>query len=109
MLNKQFLLHLSLIEGIGPIVVKNIVENLNKNLDSPDFYHFSAADWMHYYGLHQNAAQKLVEGLADQKKLETELLLLEKHQIQITTILDESYPTLLREIYMPPTVFYHRG
>src|SRR5579863_10089923 len=99
MLNKQFLLHLSLIEGIGPIVVKNILRKDDKNLDYPDFYHLSAADWMHYYGLHQNTAQKLVEGLSDHNKLETELLLLEKHQIHITTILDESYSALLREIY----------
>ena len=38
-----------------------------------------------------------------------ELQLIKKHQIKITTILDEDYPESLKEIYLPPLVLYWKG
>jgi len=108
MLNKNLLLHLSLIDGIGPMTVKAIIEN-KSDATALDLYNFSVSDWICYYGFTQNVAEKLVTGLQDKKRLETELLLLEKHHIGLITIIDDSYPALLREIYMPPTVLYYRG
>src|SRR3990167_4911000 len=40
---------------------------------------------------------------------ETEFLLLEKHKTQAITKEDASYPSLLREIYDPPSVLFVRG
>src|SRR5437762_12351431 len=108
MLNKNFILHLSLIEGISPITTKAIIEK-KPDATISDLYLFSATDWMHYYGVKEVAAQKLAAGLADQKILETELQLIERYQINWVTILSDLYPALLRAIYMPPTVLYWKG
>ncbi len=109
MLNKNLLLHLSLIDGIGPITVQTIIRTIKFDHNESSLYHFSAADWMHYCGIAHNAAIKIVAGLADEKLLETELYLIEKHKIQWITILDDAYPALLCQIYMSPTVIYWKG
>ena len=41
--------------------------------------------------------------------LERELLLIEKHKIHWITHLDETYPQLLKNIHIPPTVLYWQG
>ena len=106
--NKKLILHLSLIDGVGPTTVQNILKNSNSDL-SRDLYRLSTYDWMHYFGMTEKVAEKIVTGLADQKILETELQLIEKHNIRISTIIDNDYPTLLQQIHMPPPVLYYRG
>src|SRR5579872_6729194 len=109
MLKKHLILHLSLIDRVGPGVIQTIIRNQRSDVNPSDLYSFSSADWMCHYGITQGAAEKIVAGLADKKILETELCLIEKHTIQCVSILEDNYPTLLREIYTPPAVLYWRG
>ena len=103
----QVLLHLSLINGIGPQAVQKIIECM-QNSDWDCAYTFSLHDWIQL-GLSASIAQKIVVGLRNRHDLENELALIEKYAINWISILDEHYPALLRHIYMPPPILYWRG
>jgi DNA processing protein len=105
-MNKNIILHLSLIDGIGPATIATLstrAENL------ADLYACSAHEITHRYGIAPTYAAKMVAGLADQSLLERELERIEKYAISWTTIIDENYPHDLRTIYAPPAVIYWRG
>ncbi|HEX4068550.1 MAG TPA: DNA-processing protein DprA [Candidatus Babeliales bacterium] len=107
MINKNFILHLILIENIGPAVIKRILER--SDISVSDLYSFSQTDWMHTFGFSEGTAEKLVDGLAHTKNLEEELALIEKHNIEWVTFEDDTYPHLLKNIYLPPAVLYVMG
>ena len=109
MLNKHFILHLSLIENIGPATIQQIVEYIRSGAQASDLYCFSAADWMQRCGISEKRAHTLVLGLSNTKVLETELALIDKYKINWATVEEEHYPELLKTIYMPPAVLYWQG
>ena len=130
MLNKntEVLLHLSLIEKIGPATVYRMLHKLlldqNPNLLNPDWaeiakngininlaviYDYSAADFVAEFELSQGCARQIYEGLSDSHVLERELLLAEKNNVKIVDILSSDYPDILRQIHFPPTVLYVSG
>ena len=47
--------------------------------------------------------------LQNKKILDYELDLIERHDIQWATVEDDTYPALLREIYLAPAVLYWQG
>jgi DNA processing protein len=101
------LLHLSLIDGIGPATIHTILE---KKLDSlHELYQATASDLVETFGFSYKKAHKIVLGLSNKLLLEQEVRALEHYQIGWLTIHDENYPSLLRQIYMPPAVLYWRG
>src|SRR5579862_1309672 len=106
-MHKHFILHLTLIENIGPAVIQKIKERSDVN--PSDLYSFSPTDWMHTFGFSQSTSEKLTDGLANTKILETELALIEQNNIQWVTFEEESYPQLLKNIYLPPAVLYIQG
>ena len=95
MLNR-FILHLSLIEGIGPVTVNTVLSNCfgyDKNLPVPidynlselaetlktkisELYSYNASDWQNKLGCLTKVAEKLTAGLRDQTKLLQELNLI---------------------------------
>ena len=106
MQEKELLLHLFLTNGIGPAIIELLLQKkeLLKNL-----YSFSTSDVAFYFNITQAAAQKIVIGLKDTKKLEQELSLIQKHTIEYFSVLDEQYPELLKHIDRPPTILYVKG
>ena len=105
--DKNILLHLSLIEGVGPGVIQKIIKSKPTDLPWNDRYYFSAMDWMQF-GLNEQMAQTIVTGLSSDL-LAKELDLLERYAISWATILDSEYPDLLKHIHLPPPVLYWRG
>ncbi len=106
MTNQHIILHLSLIDGIGPATIAQLcarAENL------AELYHCSAHEITHRYGIAPTYAAKIVAGLADRSLFEAEYARIEKHGISWAVISDESYPDDLRTIYAPPSVIYWRG
>ncbi|MDP3889465.1 MAG: DNA-processing protein DprA [bacterium] len=104
----RVILHLSLIDGIGPATVNTIVTNKHPDITWHDLYHFTQHDWCSI-GISAKSATKLVVGLSDTALLEKEFELIEKHGIKWTTCLQETYPALLSHIHVPPTVLYFKG
>lgn len=106
---KQIILHLSLIDGIGPAVVGALVDHHAAAGDLASVYEMSAYNVRVTYGFSADTAEKIVAGLQDTKRLETELELIEKHNIQWATAWCAQYPKILKEIHLPPSVLYWQG
>lgn len=105
----HILLHLSLIDGIGPAAIKAIIEHKPISLEWSQLYALSAHDWMQQFGCTEKSAYVLVNGLKDWALLEAELSLIDKHAILWTTVLSDDYPELLKHIHNPPPVLYWQG
>jgi DNA processing protein len=104
--NKQFILHLTLIENIGPAIIQKIIRS---GTQVSDLYSFSQTDWINNFGFSQATAEKLADGLTSTRVLEKELALIEEHNIEWLTFEDDAYPQLLKNIYLPPAVLYWQG
>lgn len=107
MQHRHIILHLSLIPGVGPITIANIIARFGSNLH--EVYFSGTQDFIELSNNSIKGAQALVQGLADQSLLERELKLLEKYGIHYLTILDDDFPPLLKEIYACPPVLYIQG
>ncbi len=102
------LLHLSLINGIGPAAIHRVLQLVSAS-ELATLYTFKETDFIVRCGFTEALAAKAVTGLADKNLLERELLLLQKHSIHAYSIFDEGYPALLKQIYLPPPILYVKG
>ena len=109
MTNQHVILHLSLIDGIGPATIAQLCARITEQHDISDLYVCSARDMVERYQIAPSYASKIVAGLADRSLFDQEYARIEKHAISWATILDEHYPLDLRTIYAPPSVIYWRG
>jgi DNA processing protein len=105
---RNLLLHLSLIDQVGPAALNRIIKNLSAQ-QMCQLYSFTAADFVALCGFSDPLAAKIAAGLADKKMLERELQLLQKNKIIFYTCFDPEYPSLLQHIYFPPIVLYLQG
>jgi DNA processing protein len=92
----------------GPIRLKRLLNYFlpqGRNLEKA-FFAFS--EELTKAGIEENIAEEFV---AARNNIHPEELIakLEKEDIKILTIIDESYPKLLAEIYNPPALLYYRG
>jgi len=108
--DQHIILHLSLLNGIGPAKVAHMMHAKPSDVAWSVLYTLrNVSDIMHMFGVTEHIAKKIINGLQDVTLLEQELALIKKHQIQWATIADDTYPTLLRHINAPPTVVYWLG
>ncbi len=105
---REILLHLSLIEGVGPAVIQTIIARKPKALAWQALYSATFSDW-HQWGISQKGAALLVEGLRDRSLLEKELALIDRSGAQWACIADDAYPELLKHIHLPPPVLFWHG
>jgi len=107
---RLIILHLSLIENIGPVTISTILQNLKlHNFELEDLYDLSLDQINRQILPSYNLSQVLFNGLKNIKLLKIELELIEKNKICWTTIIDDEYPYLLKNISYPPAVFYWKG
>lgn len=106
---KIILLHLSLIDGVGPITIKRILQAKLQNFGLLDLYTLKKSDFVKLFGLPENISLKLFLGLQDTSLLEKEVNLINKNKISFVTLENQNYPELLKNIYAPPAVLYFKG
>lgn len=107
-LQRNTLLHISLISRVGPAIVERLVAGLSlENIAC--IYELSAFDIAARCALTYNQAQMVVQGLEDKHILAQELMLIEQHGATVITRYDDTYPELLKHIHMPPPVLYVKG
>lgn len=104
-LEREIILHLSLIDGVGPGFVKYITKDYSF-LVTADIYTLSETQLVEQYALTNKRAKLLYEGLQRTEALEQELLLLKKNNIEFITPYDDSYPKNLRSNSSFPPVLY---
>jgi len=102
---EHLVLHLTLISGVGPATIKNILE---KVVDLLQVYNFSVADFASV-GIGHDRATKIVAGLRDRSLLDAELELITKYRINWCVLGSSQYSRLLSHIEQPPSVIYYQG
>lgn len=99
-----YLLALSQFNGLGPRTLKKILAVFS----SPEACFKASFLDLKNAGLSEQAADDFIKQakLANPEKLVEQLI---KENIQATTVFNQDYPALLKEIYDPPIVLYWRG
>lgn len=106
--NETILLHLALIDQVGPATIEKVVAGLTKiqNFSLNQLYYLNKKDLIYYANLNENIAQRIVNGLQDKNILNEELNLISKYNIKILSLFDVDYPNWLKQIYLPPIILY---
>ncbi len=127
--NKNVLLHLSLIPGVGPsTIINKIIKGLffkqfpdllqaglmelidaQQHINFEDLYAFSVNEFIRKCGLTEKMAYEVVLGLANTELLTKELDLIDRHNVTIVTLFGPGYPEILKQITSPPIVLYCKG
>ncbi|MDD4607440.1 MAG: DNA-processing protein DprA [Patescibacteria group bacterium] len=100
----KYWLAFSKILQLGPIRLRRIYNHFPSMEEAWD----APAQELHNAGLDKNIVDKIIE---QKKNIDPtwELDNLHRQKIQAVTIQDESYPSLLKEIYNPPPLIYYTG
>lgn len=109
MSSNEVVLHLSLIDGVGPGTIESLVKNKPWDLDLHDVYQMSISDIVRIFKIPYGKAELIYQGLIDHDCVTKELELINRYQINWMTMYDDRYPHLLRNIHMPPSVLYWQG
>ncbi len=110
-MNKNIILHLSLISGVGPATVERLIQVLSETAHEAtqkNIYKWQLHDFLRV-GISEKNAYALITGLADKTVLDKELSLIEEHGVNWITVFDDEYPELLNTIHLPPVVLYWFG
>ena len=106
---RHLILHLSLIDKIGPSIIKFLLDNAPVNFNWQDIYLLSAFELQSTFNLNLSLSEKIFEALRDKDILKKELELINQNNINWLTFLDDEYPYLLKNIHLPPAVLYWQG
>ena len=98
-------LALSLIPGVGSILIKRLLDRFK----TPEaVFRASLKELVRIEGLGEKVAGEIRKGPSE-KAVKGELSLLEKTGGKVVTLKDGDYPTRLKDIYDPPALLYLRG
>lgn len=106
--NNEIVLHLSLINGIGPLTVWRILQIFNTD-ELYLLYNLSSLEIGFKFGLTPKISSLIYSGLKDKTDLIKELDLIKKNSINWITLIDDEYPQILKNSYLPPLVLYYQG
>ena len=102
---REALVALNLIEHVGPVRVRQLLEHFG---DAPSILRASKSQLLQVRGIGEDTAESIArwEGSVN---LGAELKRIEEYGCRVVTQADPEYPQLLREIYDPPVVLYVKG
>lgn len=103
--SREALVALNLIEGVGPIRVRQLLEHFG---DAPAILQASRSEMLRVRGIGEDTADAIAawEKTVD---LAAELKRIADFGCRIVTQADPEYPELLKQIYDPPIVLYVKG
>jgi DNA processing protein len=103
--SREALVALNMIEGVGPVRVRQLLEHFG---EAPAILAASKQQLLHVRGIGEDTA----ENISNWEKtidLAGELKRISDYGCHVLIQSDEQYPALLREIYDPPIVLYVKG
>jgi DNA processing protein len=103
--SREALIALNMIDGIGPIRVRQLLGHF---AEAPDILRASRTELERVSGIGPELAQAIV-GWESTVDLAGELKCIEKSGCHVVIQSDENYPELLKQIYDPPLVLYVKG
>ena len=102
---RQAWLALYMIPGLGNVVLKRLFERF---LDIKAVFEAGFFDLMAVEGVRKEIARKILDrGFLE--PAEAEVIKAERAGAKVLTYQDPGYPVLLRELYNPPMVLFHKG
>ena len=101
----EALVALNLIEGVGPVRVRQLLEHFGA---APAILQASKQQLQQVRGIGEDTAQN-ISNWENSVNLAGELKRISDFGCHVVTAADENYPALLREIYDPPIVLYVKG
>ncbi len=104
----NIILHLSLIDHIGPVLINHIVEHFSYER-CIELYSMNIHELMQACSITRHQAQLIHDGLKNTDILHNELESCNKHAIYWTTRYEETYPSNLHSLYTPPAIIYWQG
>jgi DNA processing protein len=107
MTNHEIILHLSLGEGIGPVLIQRIIAFCGNNLT--DIYKWRSQEWQQSIGVSEIRGAHIVAHLSSVQAVTDELAHVMRVDAQWMSILDQRYPDALRSIHAPPPILYWFG
>ena len=102
---REALVALNLIEDVGPVRARQLIEHFT---DPPAIFRASAAQLQRVAGIGPQTAAAIA-GWEKSIDLKGELDRIEKFGAHVVIPSDETYPELLKQIYDPPIVLYVKG
>lgn len=102
--NLPYLLSLHLIDGLGPIRLKRIMDYFK----DPKLAWEAPLKEINSLGIPQNVLQILIEKRKSLDPLEY-FEYIKKCNIKVLTVFDENYPVNLKQIYDPPLIIFYKG
>src|SRR2546426_3389635 len=103
--SKEALVALNMIEHVGPVRVRQLLEHFG---DAPSILRASKQHLLHVRGIGQETAEA-IGSWEKSVDLSGELKRIQEFGCHILTQTDKEYPDLLRQIYDPPIVLYVKG
>lgn len=103
--NKRYWIWLSLVKGLGSIKKQKLLEIYKT---PKKIYQLKKKELLNIEGIGENLAENILDETT-RKNLEKHIWYMEKNNIDIISIYDESYPKILKEIYDPPISLYIKG
>jgi len=101
----EALVALNLIEGVGPVRVRQLLEHFG---DAPAILGASRQQLLHVRGIGEDTATAIA-GWEQSTDLAGELKRIAEFGCRVVISSDGEYPALLRQIYDPPVVLYVKG
>jgi DNA processing protein len=105
MASREALVALNLVEGVGPVRVRQLLEHFG---DAPAVLRASKQQLLQVRSIGEDTAGN-ISGWEKSIDLAGELKRISDFGCHVLTQADENYPALLREIYDPPIVLYVKG
>ena len=103
-MNKKYLIWLSRIENLGTKKILNLLSTYSLE----QLWNLTESELKRIPGIGQETAKKIRDDKY-RNNLDKYLEYMEKNQIQILNLQDQSYPKNLKNIYDPPFVLYVKG
>jgi DNA processing protein len=101
----EALVALNLVEHVGPIRVRQLLEHFG---DAPSILRASKSQLLQVRGVGEDTAEAIAHW-EQNTNLGAELKRITEYGCRVVTQADPEYPPLLREIYDPPIVLYVKG
>jgi DNA processing protein len=103
--SREAYIALNMIEHVGPVRVRQLLEHLG---DAPSILRASKQQLAHIHGIGLETAEA-ISGWEKTVDLSGELERIRNYECHVLTQEDEEYPELLRQIYDPPIALYVKG
>jgi DNA processing protein len=103
--SREALVALNLIEGVGPVRVRQLLDHFG---EAPKILAASRSELRRVRGIGEDTAEVIAKWETS-VDLAAELRRIEEFGCHVLTQADEAYPESLRQIYDPPVVLYVKG